>query len=394
VATDVAARGLDVPAVDFVVHHSLPVAAETFLHRCGRTARGAGVRGLALALVGAGDQKAYTRIMGVLKIPQGLPELPALVARGASARAGSGAGGDARSVVARVSLARKVVAEQLLIERQQAQQQWLATAASAAEVELDDHMVAHVSADHADMEVAMVRAQDKALAKSSRAKSRRLDDGAGDAVSGDAGDRRGAPPAPAEGGASAAVFRNDNVDEDERAEASARIRQRLARLAEMRRSLDMLLAPARSGVPKQGAVGASLARLADGSRAVGGGGAARFASANPLLQAPGSHALHPFQERLRIADASGDAPVGAAGAAQQLSGSALVAPRIELAAGGGLGFGAVQRPVLSGARFAHVPGVNSRVKARAQGGKGGRGGSARKVRGEIGVRSGRGDARR
>eukprot|EP00854_Cymbomonas_tetramitiformis_P015531 gene15531-18408_t len=39
VATDVAARGLDIPNVDLVVHYEMPQDSETFLHRSGRTGR-------------------------------------------------------------------------------------------------------------------------------------------------------------------------------------------------------------------------------------------------------------------------------------------------------------------------------------------------------------------
>lgn len=39
VATDVAARGLDIPNVDLVVHYHVPRAADTYVHRSGRTAR-------------------------------------------------------------------------------------------------------------------------------------------------------------------------------------------------------------------------------------------------------------------------------------------------------------------------------------------------------------------
>ncbi|XP_047970104.1 DEAD-box ATP-dependent RNA helicase 53, mitochondrial-like [Salvia hispanica] len=49
VATDVAARGLDVPNVDLVVHYELPNSSEIFVHRSGRTGR-AGKKGSAILI--------------------------------------------------------------------------------------------------------------------------------------------------------------------------------------------------------------------------------------------------------------------------------------------------------------------------------------------------------
>ena len=49
VATDVAARGLDVKGLAFVVHFELPMHLDEFSHRSGRTGR-AGSKGLALCL--------------------------------------------------------------------------------------------------------------------------------------------------------------------------------------------------------------------------------------------------------------------------------------------------------------------------------------------------------
>ncbi len=40
IATDVSARGIDIPNVDFVVNYDLPEVAENYVHRVGRTGRG------------------------------------------------------------------------------------------------------------------------------------------------------------------------------------------------------------------------------------------------------------------------------------------------------------------------------------------------------------------
>ena len=50
VATDVAARGLDVRGVATVVHFQLPASADTYIHRSGRTGRAAEA-GVSIALV-------------------------------------------------------------------------------------------------------------------------------------------------------------------------------------------------------------------------------------------------------------------------------------------------------------------------------------------------------
>ncbi|GMH35171.1 hypothetical protein BSKO_03039 [Bryopsis sp. KO-2023] len=62
VATDVAARGLDIPNVDLVVHYDMPDSGETFLHRSGRTGR-AGKKGSTIVMIDRRDVRAFHRIV-------------------------------------------------------------------------------------------------------------------------------------------------------------------------------------------------------------------------------------------------------------------------------------------------------------------------------------------
>jgi ATP-dependent RNA helicase DDX55/SPB4 len=66
-ATDVAARGLDLPAVDVVVQVDAPADPRAFSHRCGRTAR-AGAAGTAWVLL-SGREREYVDFLAVRKIP-------------------------------------------------------------------------------------------------------------------------------------------------------------------------------------------------------------------------------------------------------------------------------------------------------------------------------------
>ena len=60
VATDIAARGIDVDGVSHVVNFDLPNVPETYVHRIGRTAR-AGADGVAISLVAGADELSYLR---------------------------------------------------------------------------------------------------------------------------------------------------------------------------------------------------------------------------------------------------------------------------------------------------------------------------------------------
>ncbi|MFT4177739.1 MAG: DEAD/DEAH box helicase [Luteolibacter sp.] len=61
IATDVAARGIDVEGLSFVIHHQLPEQTEYYTHRSGRTAR-AGKSGLSIALIEPKERPKITKL--------------------------------------------------------------------------------------------------------------------------------------------------------------------------------------------------------------------------------------------------------------------------------------------------------------------------------------------
>lgn len=67
VATDVAARGIDLPKLDLVVHAELPSNSETLLHRSGRTGR-AGRKGVSVLIATPKVRKKAERLLGWAKL--------------------------------------------------------------------------------------------------------------------------------------------------------------------------------------------------------------------------------------------------------------------------------------------------------------------------------------
>jgi len=80
VATDVAARGIDVRDISHVINFDLPSAPEDYIHRIGRTGR-AGAQGIAISFAGPADRGMLTRIQHYTKATLDVHLVPGLEPR-------------------------------------------------------------------------------------------------------------------------------------------------------------------------------------------------------------------------------------------------------------------------------------------------------------------------
>ena len=101
VATDVAARGIDVPTISHVINYGLPMKAEDYVHRIGRTGR-AGRNGLAITLAERMDVSMIRRIQHFTTQPIPVASISGLEPKsaepkilGARPQSGAGFGGGA-----------------------------------------------------------------------------------------------------------------------------------------------------------------------------------------------------------------------------------------------------------------------------------------------------------
>ena len=133
VATDVAARGLDIPSVQLVLHYHLPRAADMYVHRSGRTAR-AEKSGLSILLCSPEEIQGVRRLVAKVH------------ARSASEHDGDGKffmrtiDIDTRVVSSlrpRVALSKKISDASLAKEKKGHEDNWLKTAAKDLGVDYD-----------------------------------------------------------------------------------------------------------------------------------------------------------------------------------------------------------------------------------------------------------------
>ncbi|CAE6388803.1 unnamed protein product [Rhizoctonia solani] len=134
IATDIAARGLDIPSVDHVIHYQLPRTADAYVHRNGRTAR-AQREGFSLLLIAPNERGVMKGLMDSLKRTEPIAELP--VEHDILDR-----------LKQRVQLARQIDIAQHKVKKDNHEKNWLKETAEALEIELDSDMEARNEESH------------------------------------------------------------------------------------------------------------------------------------------------------------------------------------------------------------------------------------------------------
>ncbi|ETW78187.1 hypothetical protein HETIRDRAFT_236608, partial [Heterobasidion irregulare TC 32-1] len=123
-ATDIAARGLDVPSVDHVVHYQIPRTADAYVHRNGRTAR-AKRSGFSMLMCGPDERRLVRALLGSLgRQESDIPEMSVehhLLDK----------------LKPRLQLAKQIDKQQHQIKKANHERNWLKATAEAMDIELD-----------------------------------------------------------------------------------------------------------------------------------------------------------------------------------------------------------------------------------------------------------------
>ncbi|XP_026789609.3 ATP-dependent RNA helicase DDX24 [Pangasianodon hypophthalmus] len=125
--TDVAARGLDIPNVQHVIHYQVPRTSETYVHRSGRTARAA-KEGLSLLLIGPDDLMNYKKIYRTLGKDEDLPMFPVQ-------------NKCMTAIKERVDVARQIEKIEYYNSRKKQHNSWFRQAAEEMDIDLDDDLL-------------------------------------------------------------------------------------------------------------------------------------------------------------------------------------------------------------------------------------------------------------
>ncbi|KAF0292316.1 ATP-dependent RNA helicase DDX24 [Amphibalanus amphitrite] len=142
VATDVAARGLDVPGVEHVIHYQVPRTTDAYVHRSGRTARALS-EGLSVMFVEPGEVGAYRKLLRQLNRGWCIGRIVTICVqiRQESDLPPFSVDQDVLRPLARhVALARSINLAEFRQRRAAGSRSWAERAAEQMDIELDDAM--------------------------------------------------------------------------------------------------------------------------------------------------------------------------------------------------------------------------------------------------------------
>ncbi|XP_034940551.1 ATP-dependent RNA helicase DDX24 [Chelonus insularis] len=127
IATDVAARGLDIPNIEHVIHYQVPRTSESYIHRSGRTAR-AWKEGITVLMMEPSELQFYTKLCQTLGRTQDMPAFPVV---------------DRLLIAVKecVNTAREIDKLELMCRRNNTQKGWLKKAAEDMDLLLDEDQI-------------------------------------------------------------------------------------------------------------------------------------------------------------------------------------------------------------------------------------------------------------
>ncbi|CAF1032682.1 unnamed protein product [Brachionus calyciflorus] len=133
IASDVAARGLDIPGVKHVIHYQCPRSAEIYVHRSGRTARSTS-EGLSVLLISPDEINLYRKIVKTFKKDKEIKDYPIDLDY-------------YKSCESRVNLAKKIDELQHQLNREKNDSNWYTKNAKLMDIEIDDEILKETHVD-------------------------------------------------------------------------------------------------------------------------------------------------------------------------------------------------------------------------------------------------------
>ncbi|KAI4503864.1 hypothetical protein M0802_001267 [Mischocyttarus mexicanus] len=124
IATDVAARGLDIPNIEHVIHYQVPRTSESYVHRSGRTAR-AEKEGITVLMMEPSEKQNYSKLCHTLGRTEDIPTFPVIDRL-------------LMAVKERVDIAREIDSLELKCKKSNVHKGWLQKAVEDMDIILDE----------------------------------------------------------------------------------------------------------------------------------------------------------------------------------------------------------------------------------------------------------------